>query len=119
VAAVRDGPRALALAETIKGSGINPKTLSWIVGIARYRTGDWQGCVTALAQCLPEDGPGPVDVAYYLAMSCHQAGRPDEAARYLRLARKWSRAPESWYELRGLLRAEAEALLTGTGTRGR
>jgi tetratricopeptide (TPR) repeat protein len=119
VATARDGARALTVAEVMKRTGMDAKAHSRIVGIARYRMGDWQECITALVRCLPEDGPGAVEVAYYLAMSCHQAGRLEEATKYLELAREWGRKPGQWYEFRGVLRAEAEALLSGSGTWGR
>jgi tetratricopeptide (TPR) repeat protein len=91
-AKIRDPKRAVELAQ--KSVGLAPQSeWSWhVLGWARYRTGDWQNCITALEKsiALRKDG-GDAFPWFFLAMAYWQSG--DKAA-----ARKWYDRAVGWME---------------------
>jgi tetratricopeptide (TPR) repeat protein len=113
---LRDPPRAIQLARTaIAVDSLSP-LLRGVLGIAHYRTGDWQAATIdlELALQLPVAERNinlRAHPAFFLAMSKWQLGEKDEARDWLAKAVKWMEQgnPED-AELKRF-RAEAEELI--------
>jgi tetratricopeptide (TPR) repeat protein len=80
-----------------------------ILGLARYRAGDWPGALTALQKADDEDA----SCRLFLALTHWQLGHKDEARDWYRKAVTWMEEKQPNDEGLRRLRAEAEALLGG------
>ena len=90
----RDPARALVLAQKAVQSAPKIPNYRSSLGIARYRTGDWKGAISDLAQAIglrPPDDPTNANDAYFLAMAHFQAGDKPAARDWLAKADAWMR----------------------------
>jgi tetratricopeptide (TPR) repeat protein len=103
----RDPARAVKLAKTSVEIAPNRGDIWNTLGVARYRTGDWQGAIQAHNKSMElRAGGDPVDW-YFLAMAEWQLGNKDAA-------RDWYKKAVEWMEKNGaaneeLVRFRAEA----------
>jgi tetratricopeptide (TPR) repeat protein len=104
-----DPAQALRLADELRRQNGDPTRCDWIVGTARYRQGDWQGCIEALAGPPHENVPGHAIVVYFLAISCGKLGQQDRARAYYDQAVRLSGTDQDIVLQR--IRADAERCL--------
>ena len=111
-AKLRDPKRALGLAKSAVELAPQSEWPWQVLGWARYRTGDWQDCITALEKSisLQKDG-GDSFQWFFLAMANWQLGDQPAARRWYDRAIDWMQqnAPTEKYLLR--FRAEADELM--------
>jgi tetratricopeptide (TPR) repeat protein len=111
---LRDVPRALELAR--KAAELSPKRADFrdTYGIARYRSGDWQGASADLEKAIgmrtPED-PQNADAGFFLAMAYWQLGDKDKARQWFARSVQWMEKGRSGDAMLKCYRAEAAALL--------
>jgi serine/threonine protein kinase len=86
---VRDPARAVALAE--QAVTLQPRNgYYWhTLGVARYRSRDWRGAVTALERTLELNEGGGPHAWFFLAMSRQQLGDREQARTWYGKAANW------------------------------
>jgi tetratricopeptide (TPR) repeat protein len=82
----RDGARAIALIVELYGPSPARREHRFALGLARYRAGDWRGCVPDLEKGLTGDPVERTTSAFYLAMAHRQLGDAERARDYYRRA---------------------------------
>jgi tetratricopeptide (TPR) repeat protein len=109
----RDPARAVTLAaKAVELASANPFPNHWgTLGTARYRVGDWNGCIKALDKRIKLNNGGDAYSWFFLAMARWQLGEKELARKSFERAVQWmdKNAPQN-EELRRF-RAEAEELL--------
>jgi len=108
---LRDPDLALALAK--KALELEPKNGAYLntLGVARYRSGDWTGAITALERSMELRQSGDSSDWFFMAMSHWQLGEKDKSRESYDQAVKWMQknAPKHPELIR--FRNEAAALL--------
>jgi predicted Zn-dependent protease len=95
------------------GSPRNPSILDTL-GAVLYRAGQFSEAEQCLAKVVAEKGDEVwASTCFFLAMTCQQLGRQDEAKRWLDTAIARSEKETDWQQqvINRVLRQEAEALL--------
>jgi tetratricopeptide (TPR) repeat protein len=108
---LRDKARAITLGQT--AAELAPREAEpWVMlGLARYRAGDWRGTIEAMDKAL-ENGPdGESKPRFLLAMACQQLGDRDRALKEFGWAVRAMEANRSHDEDLLRSRTEAAALL--------
>jgi Flp pilus assembly protein TadD len=109
---LRDGTRAVRLAE--KAVELSPKTGAYwnTLGAAHYRAGDWAACLQAMDQSMEHRSGGDSFDWLFLAMAHWQLGNHDEAQRWYTQAAAWMQEHSTQDQALFRIRAEAEELLS-------
>jgi uncharacterized protein HemY len=110
---VRNPRKAIELAEEVVE--LSPqKGIFWnTLGVARYRSGDWQGAVDALNRSMQLRQGGDGFDWLFLAMTHWQLGHQEQARKYYQQAVNWMEQDKERLQDAELqrFRAEAEKLL--------
>jgi serine/threonine-protein kinase len=107
----RDPERAMDLAEQLARLAHPRSDALQILGVAKYRKGDYQGAVDALDESNRLRSGGDAWNWYFLAMARWELGSRKFARRWLAKAQAWTEANEPKNRKLAAFRAEAEALI--------
>jgi serine/threonine-protein kinase len=109
----RDAERAVDLAEQLARLPHPASDALQILGVAKYRKGDFQGAVDALDESNRLKSGGDAWNWYFLAMARWELGSRKFARRWLAKAQAWQEANDPKNPKLTDFRAEAEALMGG------
>jgi tetratricopeptide (TPR) repeat protein/serine/threonine protein kinase len=110
-AKLRDPARAVQLASKALQLPSSDAGSCWnTLGVARYRTDNWEGCIKALQKSIALRMGGDAYDFYFLAMAHHRLGRTKEADGWYKRAVRWQKTHPRDEEL-DRIQAEAEKLL--------
>jgi tetratricopeptide (TPR) repeat protein len=114
---VRNSAKALELAERAVAIDSTVGNYQNTLGVARYRNGDWTGCIEVLGHSMRLRGGGKPDDWLYLAMAQQKLGDFDKAREWYERSAKWIASQHEVDEelMRFKLEAEQELGLKSTG----
>ncbi|MBI2826222.1 MAG: protein kinase [Planctomycetia bacterium] len=116
--AVRRPDEALRLARHATELASRDAGAQSILGIACYRTGQWQPAVDALQKSVALRAGGEAWDWFYLAMAHWQLGQQEEARKWFAQGVVWAKTPRTLRQVR-LLYEEAAGLLGEPGPEAR
>jgi WD40 repeat protein len=109
---VRDPKRAAELAEKFLEVAPDDGAVWHTLAVARYRSGDWTGAITALERSMKLIADSHEGfITFFLAMSHWQLGNHEEAQKWYKKAVEWTDKHEPDDEELRAFRAEAAELL--------
>ncbi len=113
---LRDPARALELAKRVVARAPKNGDFQNTLGVARYRTGDWQGAIAALTESVKLREGGDGTDWFFLAMAHRRLGDKDQARSWYDKAVEWMEKKKSQdAELRQFRAEAAEVLGVASG----
>jgi serine/threonine protein kinase/tetratricopeptide (TPR) repeat protein len=107
---LRDPRRAAELAQIVVKKGPNVAAFWNTLGVALYRTGDWNASLAALSKSMEQTGPNSAD-GFFVAMAHWQRGEKENARKWYTAASRWAAKYAPTDQEQARFRAEAAALL--------
>jgi eukaryotic-like serine/threonine-protein kinase len=107
---LRDPRRAAELAQIVVKKRPDVAAFWNTLGVALYRTGDWNASLAALSKSLEQTGPNSAD-GFFAAMARWQRGEKENAKKWYTAASRWAAKYAPTDQELGRFRVEAAALL--------